>query len=224
IDLKNALGLKSLPHRIEGFDISNTGGEESVGSLVVFEGGVPLNSEYKKYKIKTVTGPDDVASLGEVIRRRYSSLITQGKEFFPDLILVDGGKGQLGAALKALQKLGIKNQAVASIAKKEEIIFVPSIKTGIRLERTSPALKLIQRIRDEAHRFAISYHRRRRRKRSFRSPLDNIPGIGPKRKALLLTEFQGIEGIKKATQAQLAQRVGPKAATALKAAFKKEKG
>jgi len=224
LDLKNALELKSPPHRIEGFDISNTGGDESVGSLVVFEGGRPLRSKYKKYKIKTVAGPDDVASLGEVLRRRYSSLLTQGREFFPDLILVDGGKGQLGAALKALSELGIKDQAVASIAKKEEIIFVPSRKTGILLDRTSPALKLIQSIRDEAHRFAISYHRRRRQKKSFVSTLDNIQGIGPKRKALLLREFKGIEGIKKASQAQLAKWVGPKTATKIRAIFKNEKG
>lgn len=224
IDLKNALGLKSPPHRIEGFDISNTGGEESVGSMVVFEGGIPLKSEYKKYKIRTVTGPDDVASLGEVLRRRYSSLLTQGREFFPDLILVDGGKGQLGAAVKVLLELGIKDQAIASIAKKEETIFIPARKTGIRLDRTSPALKLIQSIRDEAHRFAISFHRRRRRKKSFGSPLDNIQGIGPKKKALLLRDFKGMEGIKKATREQLAQRIGPKAATALKAVFKNKKG
>jgi len=224
IDLKKALGLESLPLRIEGFDISNTGGDESVGSLVVFERGYPLKNEYKKYKIKTVTGPDDVASLGEVIRRRYGALLTQGGEFFPDLILVDGGKGQLNAAQKVLQELGIKDQAIAAIAKKEETIFVPASKTGIGLNRTSPALKLIQSIRDEAHRFAISYHRKRRHKKSFASVLDTIPGIGPKRKAVLLREFKSIEGLKRATHAQLSQRIGASLATAVKDALQTDEG
>jgi excinuclease ABC subunit C len=224
IELKEALGTESLPHRIEGFDISNTGGDESVGSMVVFEAGSPLKSEYKKYRIKTVTGPDDVSSLKEVLRRRYASLLTQGKEFFPDLILVDGGKGQLNAALQALEELGIKDQAIVSIAKKEEIIFIPARKTGIRLDGTSPALKLIQSIRDEAHRFAISYHRRRRQKKSFGSPLDSIPGIGPRRKAILLDHFKGMGGIQKAPFEDLAKLVGRKAALRLKAALKDKKG
>ena len=192
--------------------------------MVVFEEGSPLKSEYKKFRVKTVTGPDDVASLKEVLRRRYSSLLTQGREFFPDLILVDGGKGQLNAAQKALEGLGISDQAVASIAKKEEIIFVLSSKTGIKLDRTSPALKLIQSIRDEAHRFAIAYHRRRRQRKSFVSPLDNIPGIGPKRKALLLRQFKGIGGIRRASLDELTQLVGRSAATRLKSALKHEKG
>jgi len=224
IDLEKALELKSPPLRIEGFDISNTGGDESVGSLVVFERGYPQKNEYKKYKIKTVTGPDDVASLGEVIRRRYGALLTQGREFLPDLILVDGGKGQLNAAQKALQELGIKDQAIAAIAKKKEIIFVPASKTGIRLSRTSPALKLIQSIRDEAHRFAISYHRKRRHKKSFASVLDTIPGIGPKRKAILLREFKSTEGLKRATHAQLSQRIGASLATAVKDALQTDEG
>jgi excinuclease ABC subunit C len=219
-ELKNLLGLKSTPQRIEGFDISNTGGDESVGSMVVFEEGKPNKSEYRKYKIRTVDGPDDVASLKEVIRRRYASLLTEGNEFMPDLVFVDGGKGQLNAALKALHELGVEDVAVASLAKKEEVIFIPNQKNGLRLKRTSPALKLLQNIRDEAHRFAITYHRRRRTKKSFASPLDAIPGIGPKRKKILLTKYKSVGEIKKAPLEELEELVGAKAAQDLLFALK----
>jgi len=219
-ELKNLLGLKSMPQRIEGFDISNTGGDESVGSMVVFEEGKPNKSEYRKYKIRTVDGPDDVASLQEVIRRRYASLLTEGHEFLPDLVFVDGGKGQLNAALKALHELGVEDVAVASLAKKEEQIFIPNQKDGLRLKRTSPALKLLQNIRDEAHRFAITYHRRRRTKKSFASPLDAIPGIGPKRKKILLTKYKSVGEIKKAPLEELEELVGAKAAQDLLFALK----
>jgi excinuclease ABC subunit C len=222
-ELKNLLGLKSMPQRIEGFDISNTGGDESVGSMVVFEEGKPNKSEYRKYKIKTVDGPDDVASLQEIIRRRYASLLTEGQEFMPDLVFVDGGKGQLNAALKALHELGVKDVAVASLAKKEEQIFIPNQKDGLRLKRTSTALQLLQNIRDEAHRFAITYHRRRRTKKSFASPLDVIPGIGPKRKKILLTKYKSLEEIKKAPLEELVEIVGAKAAQNLIASLKSSK-
>jgi excinuclease ABC subunit C len=220
LELKHILRLEFLPHRIEGFDISNTGGDESVGSMVVFEEGRPNKSEYRKYKIKTVEGPDDVASLHEVIRRRYSSLLTEGKEFMPDLIFVDGGKGQLNAAQKALHELGVKDIAVVSLAKKEEIIFIPKKTDGLRLKRTSPALKLLQNIRDEAHRFAITYHRRRRTQKSFASPLDTIPGIGPKRKKALLTKYKSVQEIKKASLEDLEGIVGKKAAQILLSSLK----
>lgn len=210
-ELKNLLGLKSMPQRIEGFDISNTGGDESVGSMVVFEEGQANKSEYRKYKIRTVEGPDDVASLYEVIRRRYGSLLTEGQEFLPDLVFVDGGKGQLNSALRALHELGVENIAVASLAKKEEIIFTLIHKDGLRLKRTSPALKLLQNIRDEAHRFAITYHRQRRTRKSFESPLDAIPGIGPKRKNALLTKYNNVEEIKKAPLEELEAILGAKA-------------
>ncbi|MGB3862819.1 MAG: excinuclease ABC subunit UvrC [Candidatus Aminicenantaceae bacterium] len=219
-ELKNLLGLKSMPLRIEGFDISNTGGDESVGSMVVFEEGKPNKSEYRKYKIRTVDGPDDVASLNEVIRRRYASILTEGQEFMPDLVFVDGGKGQLNAALKALHELGVEDVAVASLAKKEEQIFIPNQKEGLRLKRTSPALQLLQNIRDEAHRFAITYHRRRRTKKSFASPLDVIPGIGPKRKKVLLTKYKSVGEIKKASLEELEELVGAKAAQDLLFALK----
>lgn len=216
-EAKEILGLETAPYRIEGFDISNTGGEESVGSMAVFEDGRPKNQEYRKFKIKTVAGPDDVASLREVIRRRYTRLLRE-KKALPDLILVDGGKGQLNVAKKTLEESGLKNQAVISLAKKEEVIFTPSHRQGIRLERTSPVLKLLQYVRDEAHRFAISFHRKRREKRSFASELDGIPGMGQKRKQRLLARYRSKSAIQKASVEELARIVGKKtAAEVLKA-------
>jgi excinuclease ABC subunit C len=166
IELAGIAGLPAPPARIEGFDISNTGGQESVGSLVVFDHAEPNKGEYRKFRIRSVAGPNDVASLAEVVRRRYSRLLAEGKRL-PDLVLVDGGKGQRHAAEAALQGIGLKDLPVASIAKKEEILFAPRHGDGVRLDRTSAALKLIQFIRDEAHRFAITYHRGRREKKSF---------------------------------------------------------
>ncbi|MQY61115.1 excinuclease ABC subunit UvrC [bacterium] len=214
MEIKKIFNLKSIPARIEGFDISNIGGEESVGSLVVFENGRPQKNDYRKYKIKTVAGPNDVASLQEVIRRRYKRILEEKKDF-PDLILVDGGKGQLNAARGALEELGVGNLPIVSLAKKEEIIFAPDRKKGISLERTSPALKLFQNIRDEAHRFAISFHRLRREKRSFESGLDNIPGLGKKRKAALLDKYKDLKEMKKAAPEDLAKIIGAKATQAL---------
>jgi len=214
MEIKKIFNLKSIPERIEGFDISNIGGEESVGSLVVFENGRPQKNDYRKYKIKTVAGPNDVASLQEVIRRRYKRILEEKKDF-PDLILVDGGKGQLNAARGALDELGVGNLPIVSLAKKEEIIFAPDRKKGISLERTSPALKLFQSIRDEAHRFAISFHRLRREKRSFESRLDNIPGLGKKRKAALLDKYKDLKEIEKSAPEDLAKIIGAKATQAL---------
>jgi len=213
-EARQVFGLPSIPHRIEGYDISNTGGDESVGSLVVFVDGLPQKNDYRKYKIKSVEGPDDVASLKEVVRRRYSRVLRE-KEPLPDLILVDGGKGQLNAARTVLNELGLSQLQVISLAKKEEIIFTPSRKDGIRLERTSPALKLFQNIRDEAHRFALSFHRLRRKKKSFKSRLDGIPGIGRKRKAALLAKYRNLEEIKRASVEELAEITGRKAAQSL---------
>ena len=163
-ELGNVLGLKGPIRRIEGFDISNTSGTESVGSLVVFEEGRPKKSEYRKFKVKTVEGPNDVASLSEVIARRYRRALKEGTPL-PDLVFVDGGKPQLSAALKTLHDLGLVGIPVASLAKKEEVVFSEGAKNGLRLDRSSPALKLLQRIRDEAHRFAVTFHRARRDKR-----------------------------------------------------------
>ncbi|MFP4081861.1 MAG: excinuclease ABC subunit UvrC [Candidatus Aminicenantes bacterium] len=220
-EAKEILGLKTVPHRIEGFDISNLGGKESVGSLVVFQNGLPQKKDYRKYKIKTVRGPDDVASLKEVISRRYTRLLEE-KKTLPDLIFVDGGKGQLNAAQKTLESLGLKDLSVASLAKREEIIFTPSHKQGLKLDRTSPVLKLFQNVRNEAHHFALSFHRLRRTKTSFRSPLDGIPGLGKKKKESLLARYKGIERIKKAPLDELAKVIGKKAAHELSLRLKRK--
>jgi excinuclease ABC subunit C len=209
------MGLEKIPIHIEGFDVSNTGGEESVGSVVVFSQGIPQKKDYRKYRIKTVTGPDDVASLQEIIRRRYTRLIRE-KKTLPDLVFVDGGKGQLNAARKALEQIGLKQLPVASLAKREEILFSFSHPQGLKLDRTSPVLKLFQYIRDEAHRFAIAYHRLKRKKRSFSSQLDGIPGLGPKRKSLILEKYKSLGEIKKSSTEELAKLVGKKIANRIR--------
>ena len=210
-EAQEILGLKRIPRRIEGFDVSNTGGEESVGSVVVFEEGYPQKQDYRKYKIKTVKGPDDLASLQEIIRRRYTR-IKREKKALPDLILVDGGKGQLNAARKTLKQMGLGNLSAVSLAKREEIIFAPAHAQGLKLYGTSPVLKLLQHIRDEAHRFAITYHRIKRKKRSFESQLDGIPGLGPTRKDLIFTKYKSLAEIKKCSVDELAKIAGKKVA------------
>lgn len=217
-ELKHQLKLESLPRRIEGYDISNTGGEESVGSLVVFENGEPLKDDYRKFRIKSVLGPDDISSLREVLHRRYLKA-QAGGVVLPDLILVDGGKGQLSAAVQILKELNFDKIPIISLAKKEEVIFSLLHKNGLKLDRYSPGLQLLQRIRDEAHRFAITYHRLKREKRSFSSRLDDIPGIGKKRKLLLQNTYTSIDNIKKTSQEELAKQIGKKAAAALKKAL-----
>ena len=206
-DLKTALALPALPRTIEGFDISNTGGEESVGSMVVFRDGRPDKDSYRKYLIRTVEGSNDVASLGEVITRRYRKALEEGAPL-PDLVMVDGGKPQLGAAEKALAGLGLSDVPLVAIAKKEEILFMPRSREGIRLDRTSGALKLVQAVRDETHRFAIAFHRGRREKKSFSSLLDGIPGLGPKKKSTLLARYGSLEAIRTAPREELAGLVG----------------
>ncbi len=212
--LAQVLGLADAPWRIEGFDISNTGGDESVGSLVVFDGGRPNRSEYRKFKVRTVEGSNDAASLREVVGRRYARLKEEGSRM-PGLILVDGGKPQLAAALAALDDAGVTGIPLISLAKREEIIFTPENRKGIRLDATSPALKLVEHVRDEAHRFAVAFHRGRRSKKSFASALDGIPGLGPKRKAALLARYGNIESIRVAPLDDLAALVGRAAASAL---------
>jgi excinuclease ABC subunit C len=214
-ELASVIGLGAPPLRIEGFDISNTGGDESVGSLVVFEKGRPKNDEYRKYKIRTVQGPNDVASLKEVVLRRYSRILEE-RQKLPDLILVDGGKGQLQAAETALRALGLGGLPLVSLAKREEIVFTRKMKEGLCLDRTSPALKLLQFIRDEAHRFAISFHRRRREKKSFASELSGIPGLGEKRRQALLSRFHSLGEIKRAPVEELSAIVGSRIARILK--------
>jgi excinuclease ABC subunit C len=212
--IRDILGLDVLPRRIEGFDISNIGGTETVASSVVFEDGLPKKSEYKKYIIRSVEGPNDVAGIREVVGRRFAE--TPGRErLVPDLVLADGGKGQFQAARQALDAAGLGGLPLVSLAKREEIVFTAGTGEGLRLDRTSPALKLFQRIRDEAHRFAITFHRSRRTKRSFASFLDGIPGIGPKRKMALLLKFKSLEDIRDSPAEDVEALIGKAAAGAL---------
>jgi excinuclease ABC subunit C len=166
IELQRALGLPALPSRIEGFDVSNTQGLEPVASMVAFDNGRPLKDGYRKFKVRTVKAPNDVASLEEVVGRRYQRLLSE-KARLPDLVLVDGGKPQLEAARKVLLGLGLGGLPLASLAKREEIVYTRSRPGGIRLPRTSAALQMLQQVRDEAHRFAVAFHRRRRAKRAL---------------------------------------------------------
>ncbi len=212
--LQRMLGLPGLPRIIEGYDISNTGGQESVGSRVVFRYGLPDKPSYRKYRIRSVEGPHDTASLQEVLQRRFSNL-ARDDEDRPDLVLVDGGKGQLNAARTALESLGWGDLSLVSLAKREEILFSLRFPQGLRLERNSEALRLLQSIRDEAHRFAVTYHRRRRTRKSFASLLDGIPGIGPQRKKILLTHFPGLDAIRAASREEIAALIGRRAAAAL---------
>jgi len=214
-ELQKIFNLKSLPNIIEGIDISNTGGKESVGSVVVFKEGEPYKKEYRKFKIKTVRGADDVHSIQEVVYRRYKKL-TETHLKLPDLILIDGGKGQLSAAKQILYELNLIKIPVISIAKREEIIYTDPKEEGIKLDKTSSALKLLQFIRNEAHRFAISYHRKRRKVKSFESYLDEIPGIGPKRKSALLEKHGSIKNIIHAPMSEIIDLIGKKAARNLK--------
>lgn len=209
--LREVLELPDRPERIEGFDISTIQGSETVASMVVFERGQPKRSDYRKYKIGTVkTGkPDDFASMREVVLRRYRRVLEEGQDF-PDLILVDGGKGQLSAALDALEELGLSHLPIVSLAKQEEWIFQPDTSEPIVLDQHSPARQLLQRVRDEAHRFAITFHRQQRKARDLTSSLEAIPGIGPKNRRKLLTHFRSLKGVKAAGLEQLQDLLGPK--------------
>jgi len=214
-ELKRLLDLKSIPIHIEGFDISNTSGSESVGSCVHFTLGQPDKDEYRRFRIKSVSGPNDTASLHEVVQRRYRRRLRENSSL-PDLVLIDGGKGQLQAAREALAECGLPHIPVISLAKKEEIIYSAREPNGLMLDRTSPALKLLQSIRDESHRFALNLHRRLRTRESFSSLLDDVPGIGKKRKKILLDAYGSIPDILTAPETDLARLVGKKVAAALK--------
>ncbi len=220
-ELQRIFNLQSQPRLIEGIDISNTGGKQSVGSVVVFKEAKPYKRSYRKYKIMSVTGPDDVHSIQEVVLRRYRKQI-ETKQKIPDLILIDGGKGQLKAAKEILNELKLNKIPVISIAKREEIIYTDQQKQGIKLDKTSSVLKLLQYIRDEAHRFAISFHRKLRQNKSFESYLDKIPGIGPKRKAALLKRYGSLRDILHAPMSELIKLVGSKAAQNLKSSLEKK--
>ena len=177
-ELQRALGLPEPPHRIEAFDISTFQGGETVASMVVWQDGEMKKDDYKRYRIRTVTGTDDFAAMHEVVSRRYERVLeTDGA--LPDLILLDGGRGQLGAGLKALEALGLDYVPMVSLAKRAEEVYTPDRLEPLVLDLTSPALQALQKIRDEAHRFAITYHKKLRTRRTISSVLDQIPGVGP---------------------------------------------
>jgi excinuclease ABC subunit C len=217
--LQDALNLPEAPKRIECFDISHIQGSEKVASMVVWEDGRMKKADYRKFIIRTVAGNDDFASMREVVTRRYARLQEEGKAM-PGLVLIDGGLGQLHAAAAALESIGIINQPLASIAKREEIIYVLGQENEpVVLDRFSPILHLIQSIRDEAHRFAVTFHRTRRNARTLTSELDQIPGIGEITRRRLLKEFGSSTLVKQASEDELAQRIGRAAAKKIRAHY-----
>jgi excinuclease ABC subunit C len=206
--LQDVLALEKAPNRIECFDISHIQGTDKVASMVVWEDGKMKKSDYRKFVIRTVVGNDDFASMREVITRRYGRLKEENKPR-PGLVLVDGGLGQLHAAAAALEELGITDQPLASIAKREEWIYVYGQEDEpVILDRFSPVLHLVQMVRDEAHRFAVTFHRTRRNASRLRSELDQIPGVGEKTVSKLLREFGSLERIRQASEEELARAAG----------------
>ena len=215
-ELGRILGMDHYPRRIEGYDISNTQGQQSVGSMVVFIDGEPAKKEYRQFNIKTVEGPNDFASLNEVLGRRFSHGLQEKKEReeqglpvlggkfsdLPDLVLIDGGPQQLRFALDALHAMGAE-VAMFGLAKRQEEIYLPDREEPILLDHATPELQLVQRVRDEAHRCAITHHRKLRGKAFTQSQLEQIPGIGPARRKALLTHFQSLKAIKAATEEEL---------------------
>lgn len=216
--LQRDLRLPVPPRRIECFDISNIQGSDTVASMVTFVDGSPKKSEYRKFKVRTVEGPDDFASMREVIRRRYQRMLEENTER-PDLIMVDGGKGQLSATVAVLKELQLESIPVIGLAKRLEEVYVPYASDPLQIAKTSSGLRLLQRIRDEAHRFAIAYHRLLRSKRTIRTELEAIPGIGPKRAKKLLEHFGSMKMVLKASEVELAAVVGKSVAQKLKEAF-----
>ncbi|MFC2021690.1 excinuclease ABC subunit UvrC [Chloroflexota bacterium] len=215
-EIERELRLLSPPSRMECYDISNLQGKAAVGSMVVFDKGKPKSSHYRRFRIKTVSGADDYAMLQEVLRRRFkrSSLKSSDASapdtwaILPDLVLIDGGKGQLNSALSVMQEMGASAVPVASLAKENEEIFLPRQAEAIILPGSSPGLQLLQRLRDEAHRFALGYHQRIHRKDAFTSVLDTVPGIGPNRKRALLRQFGSVRAIREASTEELAATKG----------------
>ena len=219
-ELKDRLCLPRIPLRIEGYDISDIRGTLAVGSMVVLEKGLPKLSLYRRFRVKMVAGADDYAMIQEILRRRFKRGIAGEGSWavMPDLILIDGGKGHLATALEARQELGVDSIPMASLAKENEDVFIPGKPAPVDIAKDSSALHILQRARDEAHRFAISYHQKLRSKRGTASILDDIPGIGPKRKRALLKEFGSIEAVKEASINQLSQveRITPALAQRIK--------
>ncbi len=232
-ELEEELSLPASPYRMECYDISHIQGTNTVASMVVFEDGKPKTAHYRRFKMKTVEGVDDFESMREVLRRRFKRLaqsraskLKDGYDtaeaendtwgILPDLVLIDGGKGQLSAALEVLLELGMDDIPLASLAKENEWLYVPHTPEPIILPRDSQALYLVQRMRDEAHRFAITFHRNLRSKSSLRSPIDMVTGIGPKRKRMLMRRFGTLQGIKKASLDDLAAVPGMTRSLALR--------
>ncbi len=214
VELRDALQLPHAPQRVECYDISDIRGTSAVGSMVVFQGGHPMTAHYRRFRIKTIAGTDDYAMIQEVLRRRFKRAEgfkrpdKSGWTIVPDLVLIDGGKGHLSAARDAMRETGVDFIPVASIAKENEELFRPDIAVPIILARSSPALYLVQRIRDEAHRFALGYHRRVRRREAMASALDNVLGVGPKRKRALLRKFGSVKAIREADIDDIAAVMG----------------
>lgn len=216
--LQKDLRLEVSPRRIECFDISNTQGTDAVASLVVFVDGKPKKSEYRKFKIRGVSGPDDFASMREVVERRFRRLLEEQAPL-PDLLMVDGGKGQLSSAVEVLNGLGLLQQPVIGLAKRLEEVFLPGRSDPELLPKTSGGLRLLQQIRDEAHRFAITFHRSVREKRTLQTELDLIAGVGKKRTKELLEAFGSVQGVRFANREQLAAVVGPAVAEKIQEYF-----
>ncbi|MDG5766383.1 excinuclease ABC subunit UvrC [Balneolales bacterium ANBcel1] len=213
--LERDLRLPVMPRRIECFDISNFQGAFTVASMVCFVDGQPRKSEYKRYHIKSVSGPDDFASMREVIFRRYSRLRAEGRQI-PDLVVIDGGKGQLSSALGAIREAGMEGELqVIGLAKRLEEVFFPGSSAPVMIPKASSSLKLLQRVRDEAHRFAITFHRDVRSKKTFRSQLQDIPGIGVKTTEKLLREFGSVKEIMEQDKSRIAEVAGSRAAEAI---------
>ncbi len=223
-ELQRVLALPRVPHRVECFDISTIQGRDTVGSMVVCDDGRMQRSEYRKFRVQGLgTGrkrpqPDDFAAMEEVVLRRYRRLLEEGGPF-PDLVVVDGGRGQLTAAYRAFEKLGLSNLIAVGIAKREEELFTRAAPASIRLPHDSPALHLIQRARDEAHRFAVTFHRRARVMRDLQSELDLIPGIGSRRRRALLERFGSLANVRRASREELQPVIGPKLADVVIAHF-----
>ena len=220
--LQRDLRLKTLPRKIECFDVSNLQGTDSVASMVVFEDGKPKKSLYRKFIIKTVESPDDFSSMREVIERRYSRLLEEAQQL-PDLIMVDGGKGQLSSAVEILDSLGLTNYNIIGLAKKLEEVYLPNNSDPELIPKTSSGLKLLQQVRDEAHRFAITFHRVRRSKRTIKSELTDIKGIGTETAKFLLEKIGSLELIKNSPFEELEKFVGKKKADLLIKYFNNEK-
>src|SRR5438093_2559775 len=207
--LAQILGHSGEVNRIESFDISNIQGSDSVAGMVVLDRGKFDKNQYRVFNIRSVEGADDFRSMAEAVDRRYRRLLDEERAL-PDMVLIDGGRGQLNAALTALNKLGVDGVTIAGLAKREEEIYVPEREEPIRLDRHDPALQLLQMVRDETHRFAVSSHRRRRSKRMLHSELDDLPGIGEKRRRLLIERFGSVSGVKQASEQDLIHVLGRK--------------